>query len=1374
MFRNNLGLLSTHLGKVANTFPMLFFKAFNCLLPLILLGMVFSAQAATINVSLMMGGNDTVTAADAARILKADPAMRDVKVKIYSLQDFPAAASPSPSAQNAFLTQSHYIFVSTSVGRRFIDLAGDDIKKATLSGAVAYIIGGVWDTDFASFGLTKKPELTAYKEAGGAANMANMVRAALTKQLALKSVPSPNSMPEQAYYNPQNNRTYADFASYQRDCSWCKPGRDWVGIMMYRNNALSGKTETVIALAKALAEKGLNPLVTFGIHTDLEVEKLLLDETGKPRVAGVLMLSGKFDMTPQNTVPLLQRFNIPFINLITLMTQNRAQFEASPIGLDIMERSWQVGSTELGGAIAPTVIAAKERFHDAALDVSYDSDTPIPERVIRAVDRIRNYITLQKENNLGKRVALIYYNYPPGKENIGASYLNVLPKSLWAIVRRMQAEGYYLGSPQEITNTLKDETTLFSLVREYGTNVNGHAVGALEALVRGGHATLLPVATYKKWFAQLPTNLRKDMLHYWGEPEQAKAMLWKDAKGQAYFVFPTVRLGNILLSPQPDRIGSADPSQLFHDIHMPPHHQYLAYYLWLQQAFKAHAMVHVGTHGTHEWHGGREVGFLADDPGEVFVGAVPQLYPYIVDNIGEGIQAKRRGAAALISYLTPPLDKAVLNTELVKLMGLISDYRVALQKGPLAAEAILGEFSALATKLGVAKDLGFTAITTAAQVDVIEDHLNEIGQAHAPYGLHTFGVSPDVHAQQTTADAMLSVETGLTQEQYAAKRKDYMSRLERSGKAELDALMNGLNGGYIAASGGNDPIRNPDALPTGRNLFGFDPTRLPTPATYAAGAKQAEDLVEDYRRRHGQYPDKLSFNLWGVESYRHEGMIEAEIMRLLGVKPVWDERGMVKGVERISLKELGRPRVDVVMMPSGMYRDQFAPVMLLLDKAVTAARLGEEADNPLAANYKKARAALIARGVPEEQASRLAGVRLFSEPTGTYGTNLNKVIPMSNTWKNEKEIANVYLNRVGHPYGQGYWGGMDVSAKDGQPVTGKEIPASLGVDLFKLALTDVKATIHSRSSNTYAALDNEDFYQDLGGAALAVRAVNGAGAEVIVANFADPKHPHHETLEKFIGTEMRTRYLNPKWIQSMMKEGYSGARFVGKVAENLWGWQVTTPEAVGDAKWQEMYETYVADRNGLDIQQKFRDSKNMLAYQGMIDRMLTAVNKGYWKADAKTKAALEKANNEVIAEAGVACDRDTCSSSEITKLAEAQDRKTGETAAKLPAPRVGLQTATQAISDHPVARPMQNPSTANTSTSKQTITAGKSAKNQMTNQMTNQTPSASGKTTQVNGYEMTEQKNNLSQPLIAAAPTWLGILFAGIVGLGIFVRRPGV
>ncbi|MDD2720849.1 MAG: cobaltochelatase subunit CobN [Gallionella sp.] len=1326
-------------------------RILNYLLAIILFACATAALAAPLSVSLMMGGNDTATAADAARLLKTDPALRDVKVRVYSMLDFPERATVETLAHAAALAKSNIIFVSTSVGRRFIDLAGVQIKQATQAGGSAYIVGGVWDADFASFGLTKSPALTAYKEAGGAINMANMVRAALAKKLNIQGVPEPDPFPETAYFNPTNQRSYDDFKQFEQDCTWCKPGKQWVAVYMYRNTALSGKMETVNALMASLTARGLNALPVYSIKTDNMLEKLLLDKNGHSRVAGVLALGGKFDMSPTTTVPLLQQMNVPVINLITTMSKSRVQFEASPIGLDIMERSWQVGSPELGGAIAPTIVATKERHYDAQLDVTYDQDMSILERVERATERMARYIELHNEMNLNKRVALIYYNYPPGKENVGASYLNVLPKSLTTMLQRLKTEGYNTGTEPI------DENLLFNQVTQSGTNISGHRPGELEALVRSGNATLLPTKTYEKWFAQLPESLRKQVTDYWGAPDQAKAMLWRDAKGVAYFVFPTVRKGNILLTAQPDKIGSLDVSKLYHDVHIPPHHQYLAFYLWLQYGFKSHAMVHVGTHGTHEWHGGREVGYLADDPGEVFVGAVPQLYPYIVDNIGEGIQAKRRGMAALISYLTPALDKASLNGELVKLMGLISDYRVAKQKGAVAADAILGELSGLAVKLGVAKDLGYTSVTTDAQVDEIEDHLKALGEANVPYGLHTFGVSPDARARETTVDAMLSIEKSLTPVQRAAKRIDYLSRLERSGAAELDALVNGLKGGYIAASGGNDPIRNPDALPTGRNMFGFDATRLPMPATYAAGAKQAADLAEDYRKRHGQYPDKLTFNLWGVESYRHEGMLESEIMNLMGVKPVWDERGLVKGVELISRQELGRPRVDVVILPSGMYRDQFAPVMILLDKAATAARLANEADNPIAKNYQKTVTTLKAKGVPEEQAQRLAGVRIFSSPTGVYGNNVNKVVPKSNTWTDENQIADVYLNRNGNPYGQGYWGGLDTSAKDGQPQVGKEIPTTLGVDLFKLALTGVNANIHSRSSNTYAALDNDDFYDALGGAALAVRAVNGKGAETIVANFANPKDPHHESLEKFIGTEMRTRYLNPEWIKSMMKEGYSGARFIGHVTENLWGWQVTTPEAIDGAKWQEMYETYVADRNGLNIKQKFRDSKNMLAYQGMIDRMAAAINKGYWKADEATKRALDKANQEAIAEAGVACDRDSCSSQEITTLAEAQDRKVGEQASKMPAPKLGAKARSPATSELTAVQPQQ-------STAKPTVTQA-AAKSPSSN------GGMAGQKVQVDGYEMTEQKSKVSEQLVTHAPAWFGLMFAVMIGLGMFFRK---
>ena len=324
--------------------------------------------------------------------------------------------------------------------------------------------------------------------------------------------------------------------------------------------------------------------------------------------------------------------------------------------------------------------------------------------------------------------------------------------------------------------------------------------------------------------------------------------------------------------------------------------------------------------------------------------------------------------------------------------------------------------------------------------------------------------------------------------------------------------------------------------------------------------------------------------------------------------------------------------------------------MLMLDRAVTLAKDQPEADNVIRTNVALAQKALETRGVAPDLAQRMAAVRLFTQPPGAYGTGLDTMIMAGNTWNNESEVAEVYFRRMGHLFGQGFWGEAPQAAAGGDG-------ASLAVDVFKLALKDVKAVLHSRASNLYGTLDNDDVFQYLGGAALAVRQVNGASPETLLVNLADPVKARTESLDQYMGREMRARYLNPVWIKAMLGEGYAGARAVMQVTDNLWGWQVTVPEAVDSAKWQEMFETYVQDKHQLDIKQKFRDAKNMLAFQAMVDRMLVAVNKGYWKADAATIAALETANLAAIKEAGVACHADNCSSDKITQLARDQDRQ---------------------------------------------------------------------------------------------------------------------
>lgn len=1225
--------------------------------------------AASITVSLVLGDLDSQTALAAVRQMRADPALKSVRFAVYPSVGLAAADLSNLRASKIVLVQT--------IGRTLATQLAPELRALAARGGRAYAVGRTWDADFADLGLTRDDLLRDYMLAGGANNVANMTRLALARDLRLgKRPPAPEALPEIGYLDPASGRVSEDYAGFRRLYRG-REGAPWVAILFYRGSAVSGQIATVRAIAAELERRGLNALPVFGYPNELAIEKTLFAADGQPRVRAVVALAMKIGVAPGKVVPVLERLGAPVINAITLNNQTREQWEASPVGLDIMERSWQVAGAEFAGAVAPTVVASKEKVRDADTGLEVIVETPIPERVARVAERAKRWAELRALPPPAKKVALIYYNYPPGKSNIGASYLNVLPRSLWRMLQRLQGEGYWAKDAPA------SEEALFDAIREHGGNLGNWQPGAIEALAKSGRAVLWPVAAYRKHFDRLPAALRDSMQDAWGVPEDSDISIWRNARGDAYFVFPAQRWGNLIFAAQPSKGHEQDVKKLYHDVSVPPHHQYLAFYLWLQHEAGVHAMVHIGTHATHEWHNGKEVGYSAADPGEVFVGPVPQLYPYIVDDIGEALQAKRRGMATIVSHLTPPLDRAGLNPELRELVGMISDYTVAKEKGALAPAAIRDAIAARATKMGLLKDLGLNAVDDAA-IEQIQHHIKDIEEKISPFGMHTFGVAPEPDRRKSTAEAVLSLERDLGPEQRAQRQAALEAALEASGRAELDALAAGLAGRYVAAGPGNDPIRTPDSLPTGRNLYGFDPSRLPTPATYAAGARLAEDLVANWRKRHGRAPSRLVFNLWGVESSRHEGVMEAQIMALWGVKPVWDPRGRVSGVSAIPRAELKRPRIDVTVVPSGLYRDLFAPLMKLLDEASTAARNSPEEDNPLRRHAAETKAALLAQGVAEEEAERLAAVRLFSVPSGAYGTNLSKVIPLSNTWRDEKEVADVYFLRMSHAYGQGYWGGRVI--RDGK--VSAEVAPRIAVDLLKLALKGAEGAIHSRSSNIYATLDNDDFYQYLGGTAMAIRQVNGATPEVLVTNMSNPKALHTETLEKYMGREMRARYLNPNWIGAMLREGYAGARFMHQVVENLWGWTVTTPDKIDDAKWQEMYETYIADRHQLGIKDKFRAARNLQAYQAMIDHMLVAVNKGYWKAAPQTVAALHKANLETIAEAGVACSATSCSSPEITALAQAQDRRAALQAAPVPPVRAAaLPRGAPASPPAAVARP---------------------------------------------------------------------------------------
>lgn len=1192
-----------------------------------------AAPAKEMNIVLIPGDQLMLATITAIKQVKAEPAY--ARLRFHLLPQ-----SLLGPADLKALAQADVVFARHMVGS-----AGEQTVAAMQ--AVAARQGrmyGIGQNEGVSarLGLREDPALAAYADAGGDYNLANMLRLALQRDHGFPGrAAAPKPLPQVAAWDMRSGRLFEQWDDYASAYLAQRPraaaALPWVGLVINRGQATGGSEDNVKAIAQALEKRGFNVAPVYGFPSTVPVERFFLDAQGRARVAAVVALGMKLGNVPDKIGPVLERLNVPLVNGIVLYKASRAEWEASPLGLDHFERLWQVGGPEFAGIVAPTVVASKERRKDTTTGLEYVAEVPIPERVGRLADRVRKWVDLAVLPERNKRIALLYYNYPPGRQNVGASYLNVMPRSLWQILTRLEAEGYDTqGRPAS-------EQALFDHLIEHGTNVTDTTPGALAALVASGQAVLWPVAEYRRHFDAQPAALREAMVKGWGEPEKAQTMVWRDRAGKPFFVFPAQRFGKLLFAPQPER-GWGDVKKMYHDVALPPHHQYLAFYLWLQKDFKVHAMVHVGTHGTHEWLPGKEVGFTAADPSEVMVGDVPQAYPYSVDVVGEGLQAKRRGMAAVISHMTPPFDKAGLNPDLVKLHGLFDDHGVARQQSVSATAANLVQLDAQARKMGLLKDIGLEALRNSADVDALHDHLHDIESTQTPFGLHTFGVAPSEARRNATAEAM--VDRAADGADPFAKAAALSALMLASARAELDALVAALDGRYVGAGVGGDPLRSPGSLPTGRNFYGFDPARIPTSAVYEQGATMAAALLADYQHRNGQPPGRLLFNLWSGETMRHGGVLESQILALMGVKPTWDHFGRISGVEVIPRQQLGRPRVDVVITPSGLYRDALPTLMLLLDKAMSAVKALPEDDNPIRANVQRTTQALLARGVEPALAERLAAVRQFTDPPGAYGTGLDNVIRASNTWSNEAQVAEVYFNRMGHLFGQGFWGDQP-TAPDG---------TSLAIDVFKLALKDVKAVLHSRTSNLYGTLDNDDVFQFLGGAALAVRQVNGSSPETLMVNLAEPGRERVETLDRFMGRELRSRYLNPAWIDAMLKEGYAGARLISQVVDNLWGWQVTVPEAVDAAKWQEMYETYVQDKHRLDIRQRFSDAKNALAYQALVDRMLVAVNKGYWQPAPAVVAALNEANRQAIAEAGVACDRTSCSSAEVTRIAEQLDQ----------------------------------------------------------------------------------------------------------------------
>lgn len=1094
--------------------------------------------------------------------------------------------------------------------------------------------------------------------------------------------------------------------------------RPWLAIIDHHTGDRLGDQALINLIckeAKALKIQCVTAFAQWG-SSSVRALELFKQLTAQAHLAAVINLqdfvvgggSGRQDATH-----LFTQLNVPVIKGLRVIERSENSWKHSEDGLPWESIHYRIAMPELQGVSQPHVLAtaAPSRI-DPLTGLEVNITRPHENGVHQILLRVKNWYQLRVMPNHKKKVALIYYNHPPGRHNIGADNLNV-PVSLWEILHALKAEGYHTGP---LPPTPKD---LLQRIQEQGVNLPEDHQALAEMALK---VQTISRTQYEEWIRVLPEALKKEMidgplgfLHVQlknalntNEPERAERILnrivsdvthvvqgadhpaksraldlleqlkdlyqhvlktasgkwteaekllhalqrteiegirgWGAAPGTVMvhnqkILIPGLQFGNIFIGPQPPRGWELHEELLHANMSFPPTHQYLAFYFWLQQEFGAHAMIHLGRHSTYEFLPRHGSGVGGHDYSYWIAGTIPGLYPYIVDGVGEGIQAKRRGLAVIIDHLTPPLRTTPLYDEFLELRQLIESYEASssqdqLQNRRRAIDAIREKIVSLHLRAeleeSMADELRLRGISFEQAdgdflVHEVGHYLTTLQEKFMPLGLHSFGKDWDETAIALMAESM--------SETNPENRERHAGLLRMSPKAELQSLLNGLHGEYVAPGKGNDPIRTAESLPTGKNFFALDGSLLPTRLGYELGV----GLAQRARQKQPPGEGKEAVILWASDTVRDEGAMIAFGMDMLGISPTWNSRGILTGIKRLPLSDK-RQRLDIMFVTSGLFRDLYGQQLVWLDKAVllaldgaatsireqypslspaitktlaplgTLSNPGNESiqDNLVAKHWIEEALELLAQGHDDHHISQMASLRIFGTAPGAYGAGVNRLAERSGSWERREELAETYIARMGHTYGARHQG---TSVQD----------------VFRKNLNNIDNLYLGRASNLYGLLDNNDAFDYLGGLSLAVEMETGASPQSYVIEHAASKNPKMQKLDVALLQELRGRFLNPAWLKPLMGEGYSGARTMGsEFLEYLWGWQVTSPDIVKSWVWDEVKAVYLDDKLGLGLDRFLEEEANVHVKSNMLAIMLIAAQRGFWLADPDTIQTLSR------------------------------------------------------------------------------------------------------------------------------------------------------
>ncbi|MCK9152049.1 cobaltochelatase subunit CobN [Methanobacterium alcaliphilum] len=1001
--------------------------------------------------------------------------------------------------------------------------------------------------------------------------------------------------------------TWNEYFTWYKNNGYYKQNAPWVGIVAYDSSLKGGNSEMQVELLKSLENKGLNVILVFATTTGrLNVADMYFKEGNVTRIHALIASLG-FTYVSGNSsksIILFKDLNVPIF--APVYTSNLEGWEDSSTGIT-SEVYWQIAQPELEGRIEPILMGGIETVGiDPETGIVLKHYKAIPERIDRVTERVKNWIELRTLSNADKKIALLYYNIGGGKDGVSASYLDVV-SSIDAIIKALNGTNYTVPG----NYSSKD---IVDIMLGIGNNVGSWAPGELEKVVQAGAITI-PLETYLTWFNSLPETLRNEVISEWG-PAPGNVMVYNNS-----IVISGIMLGNVFLGAQPMRGWGEDPDKITHSASLPPTHQYIAFYMWLQNQFDANAIIHLGTHGTLEWLPGRSVGLGSDDWPDVLIGNIPNIYPYIVENPGEGTQAKRRSYAVIIDHMIPPMVLSELYGDLAKLSDQIKFYRDATtEERKIALQKIM---MVMIKDLHLDEDLNLNLNTTPFNevLDKVEHYLEELAVTLMPYGLHTFGSVLEGDLLEQMIESIVSFDP---ENRNTTEYRDYLRSI-LSVNYEMEYLLKALNGEYIPAALAGSPIRKVDVLPTGSNFYSFDPRYAPDKASWEIGKKMADDLIQEYYNTNGRYPETVGVVLWSIETMRTNGQSIAMILRLMGLEPTYASSGYFNGVKATPLSELNRPRVDVVVTISGLFRDTFSYTIELLDDAFRfVSKLNESvANNYIRKHYLEDLIKYNGQGMSSDDAELYAMARIFGPPAEAYGTGLSELSTTTTAWDDQSELVDTYLTRMSYFYG-------------------RNINAKSGLNAFINQLTRIDATVQIRDG-LYGVFDNDDVVQYLGGLTMAAKYLSGRDIQVYIANTRGT--PKIETLSQFVNNEMRTRILNPKWAEGMLKNNFSGAHEIADHVENLFRWNAIDPTVTKDWMWKNIADMYILDSNYRNQMLK----ANPYAFASTAAWLLEAARRGMWKADSATLTKIANEYINAIKDYGVVCSHHTCANLEFNK-----------------------------------------------------------------------------------------------------------------------------